>query len=110
MTLSRGSEPLSDVELREKAMMMNWLTQAAHLAMSRCLVPKLVPELEVKLTNQEINVLRWTGEGYTAHAVAERLKLSERTIRFHLNNAMSKLNAPNKTAAVMRAAVLGLLH
>jgi LuxR family quorum-sensing system transcriptional regulator SolR len=38
------------------------------------------------------------------------MNIAERTVNFHANNAMVKLNASNKTAAVMRAAVLGLLY
>lgn len=110
MTLSRSAEPLSESELRDKAMMMNWLTQAAHLAMSRCLAPRLVPELQAKLSRQEITVLRWSAEGYSSRRIAELMKLSERTVNFHARNAMTKLNAANKTAAVMRAAILGLLY
>jgi LuxR family transcriptional regulator len=37
------------------------------------------------------------------------LHISERTVNFHVHNAMAKLNAANKTDAVLRAAVLGLL-
>jgi LuxR family quorum-sensing system transcriptional regulator SolR len=110
MTLSRAAEPLSDVELRDKAMMMDWLTQAAHLSMSKCLTPKLMPELEAKLSKREIAVLRWTGEGYCSREIADLMNITERTVNFHANNAMGKLNATNKTAAVMRAAVLGLLY
>jgi LuxR family transcriptional regulator, quorum-sensing system regulator SolR len=110
MTLSRAAEPLSEIELRDKSMMMDWLTQAAHIAMSKCLVPKLMPELEAKLSKQEIAVLRWTGEGYCSREIADLMNIAERTVNFHANNAMVKLNASNKTAAVMRAAVLGLLY
>ncbi|WP_278278529.1 MULTISPECIES: LuxR C-terminal-related transcriptional regulator [Acidithiobacillus] len=35
--------------------------------------------------------------------------MTERTINFHIGKAMAKLNAVNKTAAVLRAAMLGLL-
>jgi LuxR family quorum-sensing system transcriptional regulator SolR len=110
MTLSRTAEPLSDLELRDKAMMMDWLTQAAHIAMSKCVAPKLMPEFEAKLSKQEIAVLRWTSEGYYTHEIADRMHIAERTVNFHVNNAMGKLNAPNRTAAVVRATVLGLLY
>jgi LuxR family quorum-sensing system transcriptional regulator SolR len=110
MTLSRGAEPLSEKELEEKAMMMDWLTQVATIAMSECLIPKMMPELKVRLSKQEITVLRWSGEGYCSREVAEEMNITERTVNFHATNAMAKLNAANKTAAVMRAGVLGLLY
>jgi LuxR family transcriptional regulator len=42
--------------------------------------------------------------------VADILRIAERTVNFHINNAVVKLNANNKTAAAIRAAVLGLLQ
>ncbi|MEF9928520.1 MAG: LuxR C-terminal-related transcriptional regulator, partial [Massilia sp.] len=37
------------------------------------------------------------------------LSLSERTVNFHVANALLKLGAANKTAAVVKAALFGLL-
>jgi LuxR family transcriptional regulator len=39
----------------------------------------------------------------------EGLHISEHMVNFHVRNAMAKLNAANKTDAVLRAAVMGLL-
>jgi LuxR family transcriptional regulator, quorum-sensing system regulator SolR len=110
LTLSRSQEDLSDSELRAKIAEMIWLVQMAHLGMSRCLTPKLLPEAEVVLSNREIEVLRWTAEGKTSGEVADILRIAERTVNFHISNATIKLNANNKTAAVIRASVLGLLY
>jgi LuxR family transcriptional regulator, quorum-sensing system regulator SolR len=110
LTLSRSQEDLSDSELRAKVAEMIWLVQMAHLGMSRCLTPKLLPEAEVVLSNREIEVLRWTAEGKTSGEVADILRIAERTVNFHISNATIKLNANNKTAAVIRASVLGLLY
>jgi LuxR family transcriptional regulator len=90
--------------------MLDWLTQVAHMAMSHIIVPKLLPELSTDLSSREISVLRWTAEGKTAGEISDILAISERTVNFHINNTMVKLNAANKTAAAIRAAVLGLLH
>lgn len=110
LTLSRSREDLSDTELSAKIAEMIWLVQMAHLGMSRCLTPKLLPEAEVVLSNREIEVLRWTAEGKTSGEVADILRIAERTVNFHISNATLKLNASNKTAAVIRASVLGLLY
>jgi LuxR family transcriptional regulator, quorum-sensing system regulator SolR len=110
LTLSRSREDLSDSELRAKIAEMIWLVQMAHLGMSRCLTPRLLPEAEVVLSNREIEVLRWTAEGKTSGEVADILRIAERTVNFHISNATLKLNASNKTAAVIRASVLGLLY
>lgn len=109
LTLARSGESLSDVELREKDAKMVWLAQVAHLNMSRLLCARLIPEIGIKLSSKEIEVLKWTGDGKTSGQIADILNISESAINKHLNNAALKLNASNKTAAVVRAAVLGML-
>jgi LuxR family transcriptional regulator, quorum-sensing system regulator SolR len=54
-------------------------------------------------------MLLWTAEGKTSSEAATILSLSERTVNFHINNAIMKLRAANKTQAVVKAALLGLL-
>lgn len=110
LTLARAQEDLSASELRAKTPEMSWLAQTAHFGMARCLLAKLLPEAEVTLSSREVEVLRWTAEGKTSSEVADILRIAERTVNFHINNAMAKLKANNKTAAAIRAAVLGLLY
>lgn len=63
----------------------------------------------ISLSPRGIEVLRWTADGKTASEVADILHLSQRTVTFHMSQAMAKLDAPNKIGAVIRAAALGLL-
>jgi LuxR family quorum-sensing system transcriptional regulator SolR len=42
--------------------------------------------------------------------IAQLMNIAERTVNFHATNATGKLNASDKTSALMRAAVLGLLY
>lgn len=109
LSVSRSGEPISEIELRDKEIKLAWLTQMVHLGMSRILSAKLMPEAEVQLTDREIEVLRWTADGKTASEIADILNISERTANFHIANVITKLNAPNKTAAVIRAGMLGML-
>lgn len=109
LTLSRSNDPITKKELDAKSFKMDWLTQATHLSMSRCLTPKLMPEADAKLSNREIAVLRWTADGKTSGEISCILNISERTVNFHVNNAVTKLNATNKTSAAVKAAMLGLL-
>jgi LuxR family transcriptional regulator len=110
LTLARSGEPLTKAEVADKVLRMAWLTQVAHLGMSRCLLTRLMPEAGEELTEREVEVLRWTADGKTSGQIADILQISERTVNFHVANAMAKLNAANKTAAVVRATVLGLLY
>jgi len=109
LTLARSGEPLTNVELRDKGLKMTWLTQVAHLGMSQCLTAKLLPEGEIQLTDREVAVLHWTADGKTSGEIADILRISERTVNFHINNAVSKLGTANKLAATVKAAMLGML-
>ena len=109
LTVARSSEPLSDSELQDKTPKLSWLAKIVHSTMSQCLVPKFIPEVEVKLSRREVEILGWTAEGKTSSEVADIINISERTVNFHVNSAMLKLNAPSKCTATIRAAVLELL-
>ena len=88
---------------------MYWMAQLAHQGMTRFMVPKLMPETSVVLSAREIEVLRWTSDGKTSYEVSEIMHISERTVNFHVNNAVEKLGTNNKTAAVVKAVILGLI-
>ena len=50
-----------------------------------------------------------TATGMSGSVPARILGLSERTVNFHVANAMAKLGAAHKTAGVVKTALLGLL-
>ncbi|RYF65682.1 MAG: LuxR family transcriptional regulator [Comamonadaceae bacterium] len=110
LTLSRSSEPLTAQELIDKDMYMRWLAQAGHLALSRVLRPKALSAIEPPLSAREAEVLKWTAEGKTAQEIGDILSISEPTVNLHVGKAVEKLKVANKTAAVVRALVLGLLN
>ena len=62
------------------------------------------------LTERELEVLTLTGRGLTNKVIAVQLGISDRTVQNHLANIFSKLQAENRTEAVMRAVSLGLIH
>lgn len=55
------------------------------------------------LSARERCVLELTAMGKTASDIADLLKISQRTVHAHLQNAGSKLNASNKTHTVVEA-------
>lgn len=63
----------------------------------------------IKLTPREYEVLRWVSEGKTSSEVALILGISPKTVNLHAENAVVKLNASNRTNAVVRAINLGLI-
>ncbi len=62
------------------------------------------------LTAREQECLRWAADGKTSWEIAAVLSTSERTVNFHLNNAMVKLDVNNRQHAVAKAVLLGLIH
>jgi len=61
------------------------------------------------LTPREDQVLQLLAEGLTNRAIAQRLGISEHTIKFHVNAILGKLAAQSRADAVMRATRLGLI-
>ena len=61
------------------------------------------------LTPRESEVLVLLAEGLTNKAIAQRLTISEHTVKFHVNAILSKLEAQSRTDAVVRATRLGII-
>ena len=109
LTLSRSGEAITDKELADKQLKMRWLTNVAHLALTRVLKSDPQQDAYEPLTTRETDVLKWAADGKTSGEIAEIMTISVNTVNFHVKNAIFKLKSANKTAAVVRAAVLGLL-
>lgn len=110
LTVARSHQPISDAELAKTEKCLRWLVQLTHGELKRRIEPPRVSDPAVALSAREIEALRWVAEGKTTWEASAIMGLSESTINFHMRNAAAKLNAPNRTAAAVRAAVMGLLH
>jgi DNA-binding NarL/FixJ family response regulator len=62
------------------------------------------------LTPRELEILRLAAEGLTNAGIAERLWVTEQTVKFHLSNTYRKLGVANRTQATRYAHVHDLLH
>lgn len=65
--------------------------------------------LSEPLTEREQEVLRLLAQGQPNRAIAERLVITERTVKFHVSSILAKLGADNRTEAVAIARQRGLL-
>jgi DNA-binding CsgD family transcriptional regulator len=65
--------------------------------------------LEPGLSKREVQVLRHVASGMSNKEIARLLAISRRTVRNHLSNVFRKLNASNRTQAVINAMRTGLL-
>ena len=66
-------------------------------------------EAQAALSDREMEVLRLMARGLPNGAIAEQLVVSERTIHGHLANILHKLEATNRTEAVLKVMKLGLV-
>jgi DNA-binding NarL/FixJ family response regulator len=62
-----------------------------------------------ELTPREMEVLRLLAEGLSNRKIGERLSVNERTVKSHVAAILAKLEAANRTDAVMRAIERGLI-
>lgn len=110
LTLSRSQEAITVSELAQQEQKMRWLVNIAHLSLSRIFNAKLASDKIPDLTLREIEIFKWTADGKSALEISMILAVSKNTVDFHVKNAVMKLQTANKTAAVVRAAMLGLLN
>jgi DNA-binding NarL/FixJ family response regulator len=64
---------------------------------------------EEALTHRELDVLALLAEGLPNKGIAERLGISDQTVKFHIASIMGKLGASNRVETVRRAVRRGLL-
>ena len=62
------------------------------------------------LTDREIEILGLVARGLTADDIATKLDIVERTVRFHVDSARTKIGALNREEAIALVAKAGLLN
>jgi len=72
-------------------------------------VPNAARIGELGLTPRELEVLQLVAEGLSTREMAERLFVSENTVKTHTNRVLDKLGASRRTQAVQLAREQGLI-
>jgi ATP/maltotriose-dependent transcriptional regulator MalT len=72
-------------------------------------VATVQPNLRIRLTDRELQVLSLVAEGRSNGQIAAALYISPKTASVHVSNILAKLNAATRTEAAARAHRLGLL-
>jgi LuxR family transcriptional activator of bioluminescence operon len=87
------------------------LTCYLHEAVQRIVLSKgPIPLKKINLTDREKECLLWAAEGKTGWEIANIIRISERTVTFHLQNAVQKLGVVNRQQAISRALSMGLIE
>jgi DNA-binding CsgD family transcriptional regulator len=97
--------------------------QPRHLTLLRFVAPylheamrrgmrgeKASKEPDASLSGREKEVLSWAMAGKTNWEISMILKISERTVKFHVQNVMKKLDASTRTHAVAIALDRGMIQ
>ena len=59
--------------------------------------------LDENLTAREVELLGYLGQGLPNKVIAEKLKVSENTIKYHIKNILQKLSFSNRSEAAAYA-------
>lgn len=86
------------------------LSVHVHEAACRLINGGTAPTRSTPLTAREQECLLWSAEGKTSWEIAQILGISERTVVFHLQNVMQKLDVSSRQQAVARAISQGLIE
>src|SRR5260221_11570924 len=68
------------------------------------------PNLFLELSNRELEVLRLIADGLSNAAIAGKLVISEKTVKGHVGNILSKLHMMDRTQAAVFAWQQGLMR
>jgi NarL family two-component system response regulator LiaR len=89
-----------------------WDVYNGRLSLDRSVAQKVMQELrqplklpltEEPLTQREVEIMKLVAEGLTNQDIADRLVVSERTVRAHVSNILAKLHLANRTQAALYA-------
>ena len=68
-----------------------------------------LPQTEINLSSRERQIIQLLAEGMRDREIAQKLYISDRTVKFHINNVVTKLNARTRIQAIYQAYLQGLL-
>ena len=80
----------------------------AHKVLQEMQRPSKHPPTPDPLTDRELEVLRLVAQGLGNREIAERLVVTEATVRSHVSNTLSKLHLANRVQATLYALQEGL--
>jgi LuxR family quorum sensing-dependent transcriptional regulator len=96
-----GEKPDLGPGVRPALHIMSVLSYNRYFALTKPKIPSC--ESHKRLTDREREVLQWVLAGKSDRDIGEILNISKRTALAHVVNAVEKLNAANRTAAVVEA-------
>jgi NarL family two-component system response regulator LiaR len=86
-----------------------------HPLIARKLITELSRPVEPpndgeELTERELEILSFISQGFSNEAIADKLVISERTVRTHVSHILGKLHLANRTQAALYALQKGIVR
>ncbi|HEY6872559.1 MAG TPA: LuxR C-terminal-related transcriptional regulator [Geobacteraceae bacterium] len=88
---------------------LNNLSPHLHVAFSNVLHKQNNQKTLLQISIREKEVLNWVKYGKSTWDISKILNISERTVKYHINNIMRKLDAVSRPHAVAIALATGLI-
>jgi LuxR family quorum-sensing system transcriptional regulator SolR len=107
LSVARPRDPVTAAEQESHETQLLWLAHTAQGLVTT--LPGMAGPTLGTLSLREREVLRWSAAGKTADEIGVILAITPRTVAFHVQRCVAKLDAANKTEAVAKALMLGLL-
>ena len=99
----------TDAQYQRIVLYLNALQPYIHEKINQILQSNHDAQIKELLTEREKTCLLWVAEGKTANEISTILHISESTVVFHLKNATNKLQVTNRSQAIAKAVLLGLI-
>jgi two-component system, NarL family, response regulator DegU len=97
--IHRGERPINEIVLDRPHVAEKVLKQFQDIS----LMGRAMETLATPLTPRELEILSYVAQGYMNKQVAYKLSISEQTIKNHLTSILRKLDANDRTQAVVMA-------
>jgi DNA-binding NarL/FixJ family response regulator len=107
--ISKGTHPMSLTTLIRETLDQHVLHVPPRDVEDANFRPQLVGDEENALTSRELEVLKLVAAGLSNREIAQKLWVTEQTIKFHLANVYRKLDVGNRTQASHYAHTNGLV-
>lgn len=87
---------------------LHWYASLVHEVVRKTVLTRDgTPLNRNNLTSREKDCLMWVADGKTSAEIARTLRISERTVHFHIENAGNKLGVSGRHNILARASALG---
>lgn len=86
------------------------LSPHLHVAFSNIIRTQNPNKSILQISIREKEVLNWVSQGKSTWDISIILNISERTVKFHIDNIMKKLDAVSRSHAVAIASSLGIIN